>query len=211
MKTVTKILMTGLIAIGLTACGAAAPTTAGYYNSSGQWVPTTGVGAIGGNACLSSMAQPLSLNFTATGISSQQNRFFAGNIPQFGSAPGTYGQVSLAGGFAQSMGGVTLQKQSQNGNVQMTLNTQSMTASGMIQINPQALYNSGVMNSIYNTGYNGGYGTMGSSVCVTAIALDVVYIAQPNYGYGMSTGTISQALVYLYLSNGQVAQAPIAL
>lgn len=106
------------------------------------------------------------------------------------------------------MGGVTLQKQSMNGNVQMTLNTQSMTASGMIQINPQALYNSGVMNSIYNTGSYGG--TMGASVCITAIALDVVYIAQMSYG-GMSTGTISQALVYLYLSNGQVAQAPIAL
>jgi len=208
MKTVTRYLITGLIAIGLTACGTATPTTSGYYNSAGQWVPTSGIGA-SGNTCLSSMAQPLSLNFTATGISSQQNRFFAGNIPQFGSAPGTYGQVSLAGGYAQnSMGGVTLQKQSMNGNVQMTLNTQSMTASGMIQINPQALYNSGVMNSIYNTGSYGG--TMGASVCITAIALDVVYIAQMSYG-GMSTGTISQALVYLYLSNGQVAQAPIAL
>jgi len=208
MKTLSKILITGLIAFGLSACGSATPTTSGYYNSAGQWVSTAGVGT--GNACISSMSQPLSLGFTATGINSQVNRFFAGTIPSFGSQPGTYGTVSLAGGYgAQTMGATTMSAQNTNGQIQMSLSTQSMTASGTIMIQPQALYNSGILNSIYNTGIYGSMG--GSTVCITAIALDVVYIAQPSYYGGVSTGVISQALVYLYLSNGQVAQAPIAI
>ncbi len=220
MKNLSKLLMAGLIAIGLSACGTATNPNGqqiiGYNQNGTPIYGNNGIGMMGGNACITSMNQPLSLSFTAQGIDAVQARFFAGNIPQFGTAAGAHGTISLSGGMQQTAGSISMQKQSANGSINMTLNPAARTASGMIQISPQILYQYGVMNSMYsNTGYNNGYNTgMNSQVCVTSIALDVVYVSSYSganmYGQ-MSTGSISTALVYLYLNNGQVVQAPVAL
>lgn len=213
----SKILAVSMIAMGLTACGNLAQPGQQIvgYNSNGQPIygnpgqyPQTG-----GNNCISSFGQPLSLSFTASGITSQPSRFFAGNIPQYGTAAGNHGQLSLSGGYMQQMpGAVSLSKPSQNGSIQLMLSPQSGSVSGMIQISSQALMQTGVMNSMMYSGgqYGGQYGS--PAICVTQMALDVVYIAAPSYGgYGQSTGSISQALVYLTFNNGMTALAPVAL
>ena len=232
MKNVTKLMM-ALIAIGLSACGTQNGTNGQQivgYNQNGTPIYGNNYG-VGGNACITSMNQPLSLSFTAQGIDAVQARFLAGNIPQFGTAAGQHGSVTLSGGMQQYPGSIQLQKQSVNGSINMTLNPQSRTASGMIQISPQALMNPvlGLSNIMYqNMGGYGGYNQypqqqygqpgMSSQLCVTSIGLDVVYVSSyggysqyPQYGQQMTTGSISQALVYLYLNNGQVVQAPVAL
>ena len=201
MKNLSKLLMAGLIAIGLTACGAAqtpVATTYGQqivgYNPNGTPI----YGAAGGTACFT-MGQPLTLGFSAQGIDVVQARFFAGNIPQFGTAAGAHGQLTLGGGFQQTPGSISLTKNSMTGStINMTLNPQARTASGNIQISAADLMNPnlGLINSMYynsyNTGYNTGYnnGAVNSQMCVTSVAMDVVYVASYYGGYSqqMTTG-----------------------
>ena len=210
MKNLSKLLITGLIAIGLTACGAAqnpATTQTGYYNSAGQWVPG---GAVQTNACISSAQQTLSLGFTAQGARFNGNAgFYAGTLPQTHPMAGQYGTVTIGGAVQQTAGAIMLQKTSQSGTINMSINPQAGTASGSIQINPAALYQTGIMNYLYagsygNTGYN-----PNPSICITSMALDVIYSASMSYYGQASTGYINSALVYLYLSNGQVVPMPV--
>lgn len=212
MKNLNKLLMAGLIAIGLTACGTSQnPTTTGYYNQNGQWVPNnTGV-MMGGSACISSAQQSLSIGFTAQGVRFNGNAgFYAGALPQTHPMAGQYGTVSVGGSVQQTMGSIMLQKSSQAGNLQMSINPQQGTASGSIQINPAALYQTGIMNFLYsgNQQYGGNYNAT-PSLCVTSVGLDVIYSASMSYNGQPSTGYINSALVYLYLNNGQVVPMPV--
>ena len=213
MKNLSKLLMVSLFAIGLAACGTAQNPATGYYNSSGQWVPGTGGVMQGGNACLSSAQQTLSFGFTAQGVRFNGNAgFYAGNLPASHPMSGQYGTVSVGGAMQNQMGAIQLQKQSQAGQLQISINPQGGTASGMIQISPMALQQTGIMNYLYSNqgygGYNTGYNAT-PSICVTSVALDVIYSASSSMYGQQSTGFINSALVYLYLNNGQVVQTPI--
>ena len=201
----TRLLSVGLVAASLAACGPVANQTGVMgYNQFGMG---------GGNACLSSAQQQLSINFTAQGLTNLGGTgFYAGRLPQSHPAAGTYGTVTVGGGM-QNSGGLMLQKQSNSGTMMINLNPQGSMASGTITISAQALYQTGIMNYLYSGssgGYNTGYNTgMTNSVCVTSLGLDVIYSSGGyNGGYGGS-GTINSALVYLYLSNGQVVPMPV--
>lgn len=219
MKNLTKILM-AVIAVGLTACGTANNPQTGYYNQSGQWIPTNGTNYYGGSTCITSTSQQISLSFTAQNVDFNGNAgLYAGNLPAGHPMQGAHGTVTLSGGMIQQMGGsIMLQKQSQAGSIQMSVNPSARSASGQIMITPQALYNTGIMNFLYS-GYNNygsypqtGYPQTGypsQSLCVTNIALDVVYTASTGYYSTTSNGYINSALVYLYLSNGQIVPMPV--
>lgn len=165
--------------------------------------------------------------------------FYAGALPQTHARSGQYGNVTLSGGgMANQGGGIMINKNTMSGTIQAVVNPQSRTISGVIQVNPQGLYATGIMgmmysqmpmNNAYPNQYNqynqmnqynqynqynqmnqyNQYNNMNSGICVTSIALDVTYNAGANgYGY-QSNGVINNALVYLYLSNGQVAPMPV--
>jgi len=165
----------------------------------------------GGNACLSTGSQALSLSFTAQGLTilGGGTGFYAGTLPASHPAHGTYGTVTVGTGGAMGGAGIQIMKQSNSGAIQINLNPQGSMATGTIQINPQALYQTGIMNYLYS-GYSTGYSTgMNNSICVTSLGLDVIYSASYGYGTTGGSGTINSALVYLYLSNGQVVPMPV--
>lgn len=217
MKNLSKLFIGAFLAIGLTACGMAGQNPAtGYYNQQGQWVPGVNPGVMGGNACLTTMGQPLQFGFSAQGVDDVQARFFAGNIPQFGTGAGQHGQVTLGGavGPMNQMGSIQMNKQSMNGSINLYYSPQQRTVSGQITLAGQAL-STIMMNSMQNQQY-GQYGQMGSTVCISSIAMDVVYTSSymggSYYGsYGPATGNISAILLYVYLNNGQVVNTAIPL
>jgi len=101
----------------------------------------------------------------------------------------------------------------------MSVNPQGGMISGMIQISAQALYSTGAMNFLYS-GYNQMPNQYGynmnqpatNGVCVTSLGLDVIYTSSYGGYYGqMSSGTVNSALIYLYLSNGQMVPIPVQL
>lgn len=218
MKNLSKLIITAFLAIGLSACGLAQQNPAtGYYNQQGQWVAGVNPNAMGGSACLTGVGQPLQFGFSAQGVDDVQARFFAGNIPQFGTGAGQHGQVTVGAAMApmNQMGSIQMNKQSANGSLNLYYNQQQRTVSGQITLAGQAL-STIMMSSMNNQQYGqyGQYPQMGSSVCVTSIALDVVYVSSSyggGYNYGNATGNISMALLYVYLSNGQVVNTAIPL
>lgn len=237
MKNVTKIFAVAVMSIGFVACGPAngqfnqfSPYGAGMngFNQFGQ----NGV-MMGGSNCINQAQQGMAFGFTGTNIQmNSAGGFYAGALPQTHARSGQYGTVSLsqAGGINNAGGGIMLNKQSQFGVIQMSLNPQTRTISGMIQLNQAGLYSTGIMNYMYSNmnGMNGmnqyqyqqypnqyqqfpnqnmnQFNT--GSVCVTSIAMDVLFDSGYS-GYYQPNGTIRNALVYLYLSNGQAIPMPV--
>lgn len=238
MNKLTKIFAVAIMSVGFVACGPA-NNQFGQFGANGlngfnQFGPNGAM--MGGSSCISQAQQALSIGFSGSNFQmNSAGGFYAGNLPQTHARAGQYGTVSVTGGGAMNAGGgILLNKQSMNGAIQLSLNPQTRTISGMIQVNPQGLYGTGIMNFMYS-GMNNQYqyqnqyqnqyqyqmpGQMpgqnpymnqfgAGQVCVTSIGLDVVYDGGYNTGYGQSNGTIRSALVYLYLSNGQVAPMPV--
>lgn len=207
MKNLSKVFLVVAMAFGLAACGTQNPMQTGYYNQNGQYVGPGGM--IGGSTCITGVGGSLNFNFTASGVDDIQARFLAGNIPPQGAGAGQHGTVQLGGGYQNSMGAITMNKQGYNGSMQLYYSPSQRTASGMVQLSGTAVSQL-LMQSMYSSGYGqyGQYG-MNQNVCVTGVAMDVVYVANTYQNYGgyqqQSTGMIQAVILYLYLNNGQTA------
>jgi hypothetical protein len=235
MNKLVKVLSVALMSVGFVACG---PANGQFGNQFGNQYGQNGFNQFGnqigqngmvGNNCISQGQQALSIGFSATGAAFNQNvGFYAGRLPQTHARSGQYGNVTLSGNGMMNQGGIMVNKTAQNGSIQLSVNPQNGAISGMIQINPQGIYASGIQATMYNNmamnnmypqngmypSQNGMYPNqninMNSGVCVTSVGLDVTYDA-PSYGGYQSMGVVRTALVYLYLSNGQVAPMPVVL
>ncbi len=217
MKVLSKFFGVALIAMTLAACGTSTttPVATNYgqlgYNGTGQ------TGFTGQAGCVP--IQSGSFSFTGQGASMNSAVLLAGNFPMNSPHPGQqFGQVTM-GGSSFNTGGGMIQyqpKQGQSGTLQLTSSSTmgQGTVSGQIQLSPaviqQIMAMSGYMNGGYTNTYPGNY--QQTNLCVNSIALDVVQTVisnnyntqygQPAYNQG-GMGQINQALVYLYLNNGQ--------
>lgn len=207
MKNVTTLFAYAMIAIGLAACGNQNNgTQQGYYNAQGQWVQTgstTNYGTVGAGGCVPLGQQ---LSFTIQGASVNSAVVLGGLLPANSTRPGQYGQAVMGGSMQQGYaGGLTLVKQTYTG-AMMQLSVNSGSVSGMLQLDPSTLQQLMMMGGAqtqqypYNNQQN-----YNSGACISSIAIDVVYQAPVQTGYSQQPmqGQIMQALVYLYMNNGQ--------
>jgi len=208
MKNVIKLFSIALVAVGLAACGNNNGQIVGY-DAYGNPIYSNGTqtGYVGQGGCVPLQS---ALTFTAQGASINSAVILAGMLPSNSTSPGQHGQVVMGSGMIQQQpynmyggyGTMQLVKQSSNGTLQLQVSQNMIT--GTLQLNP-TIINQLMAASMTGYPYNG-YGT-NTGTCVTSIGLDAVY----STVQGMPQGTIIQALVYLYLNNGQVASQPIPL
>ncbi len=210
MKVFNKVLGLAVLAIAMTACGNNQPisqpvtgtNTGGYYNQNGQWVQTGQPGQMNGGVQGQGGCVPLqsALTFTANGAQMSSTSILAGSFPQQ-TGLGTYGQVMMgASGYGQGQGSIQYQpKQGQNGTLQLFAGSANGmgTVTGTIQLAPYIIQQLGGMQGNFQNPQQQG-------LCVNSIALWAVQTLSGQTGMNVpQTGFINQAVVYLYLSNGQ--------
>ncbi len=215
MKNTYKLLMTAIIAIGLTACGSGnnntttggALTGPGIYGSNGQSLAAGGCQAI-------SASTPLT--FAVSNAYIDNTRLAFGSMFQ-----PAVGQIAMN---ATSMSGsITFDLKTAHDNYGMptasmqlfvsptiTGNSASATVTGTLQLTPA------VVQSLINSSTQMGIG----APCVTSVTLDGVQLIQQaafnpgsygNYGVpsqgvscqGACTGNLMSGMLYLTLNNGQ--------
>ena len=191
MKNLTKVLITGLMVIGLAACGS------GSNNNSQADTALSGAGINGTTGgCFPSVVNNTSavLNFAGTNVSLSSTQILAGILPNGDSRPGTYGTMAM--GSTGSGGSIQFQtKQSSAGQIQFSITPSGTTSNitGSIQLSPSVInYITQITNQSQSPLTVGNY----PSIC--NISLNVVEEIQSTYGY------INQAEVYVTTSNGQV-------
>ncbi len=215
MKTLSQILGFALIASSLAACGNSSNQQAAALAAQQQATANGFQTGAGGCVPLGS-----ALAFTANGAAVNSTTILAGSFPQ-SSGIGSYGQVTMGGGFNQQGGGIQYQpKVTSSGQLQISVSGQSMV-SGVIQLS-QAI-TSQIQASLggYNNYYNGQTNPQmnpqanPTQLCVTSISLWAIQTVNsssnqytqpgqynPQYQQ-MGAGMINQAVVYLNLSSGQ--------
>jgi hypothetical protein len=188
MKTsLGKIFNFALLAMALTACGTGNNTST--YSQNGQTCVNgvcTQTGLVGGTSISSG-----AIGFSGTAAVSQTS-IYSGQFPST-SGLGTYGQ--LTAGSSMASGGALIQfqpKQGTNGSIQMYAGQNSIY--GTIQLSPQIVQQ---ISQYY-----------GPNAQVTSLAIWSTHFLQQS-SYQSYTGTIAQAIVYLYLNGSYQAIGPL--
>ena len=200
MKTI-NLLFISIVALGLTACGNQNnnPYANGYNGIYGN---QTGYNGVYQGGCVP--LQSGGFGFTAQGAQMNGAIILAGTLPANSTRPGTYGQVAMGSQqMANQQGMIQYQpKISSSGQMQIVVNPSGGTMSGSIQLSQSIVYQLMSMQTGFNTGFNN---QAQNQLCIQTVALDIVHTANVGFngGFGMSTGYINQALVYLTLNNGQ--------
>jgi hypothetical protein len=135
----------------------------------------------------------------------------AGTLPANSTRPGQYGQVTMGGNMQMMQGMIQYQpKMSQSGQIQISVSPQNGMMSGVVQLSQAFVFQLMSMQGFAGGGFqtNTFYGqNQQSQLCVSSMAFDIVHTTTAGLnqfqGFGMNTGTINQALVYLTLNNGQ--------
>jgi|GEM_PF-3354250 len=202
MKNLMKLFSIAVVAVGLAACGTNNNGQIVGYDAYGNPIYSNGTqtGYVGQGGCVPLQS---ALTFTAQGASINSAVILAGMLPSGSTSPGQHGQVVMGGtaiqqqsypyGYNYGYGALQLIKQSSNGTLQLQVSQNMIT--GTLQLNPafiSQMVGGYQMNYPYTYGNNAG-------TCVSSVAIDAVY----STVQGMPQGTIIQALVYLYLNNGQ--------
>lgn len=216
MKVLHSLLF--LVSLSLVGCGMQPqqPPMMGFNGGFGQQAGFGGGIGFGGNypgGC--APIQSGAFGFTAQGAQMNGAIILAGTLPANSTQPGQYGQVTMGGNMQMMPGMIQYQpKVSQSGQIQITVSPQNGVMTGVVQLSQAFVFQLMAMQGFNTNPY---MINQQSQLCVTSMAFDIVhtttagYNTMPQFGqqFGMNTGFINQALVYLTLNNGQ-SLGPIA-